>query len=256
MRWATTCIVVCLCAAAPAIAQDRTVFAYRDAENRKGCFFHLVAEDWVELTGSGDRFSFKEVARQDGSIELFDKTRGGVGVRIFADKSEWESKEGTRGKWAPLWSGAWSTEADLRPEFKKWRLDPVRQGDRGTCSVFTTNSALEFAYSRHMGKGVRLSVEYLNWAANQVTRKPSDGQFFHNCVAGFDKFGVCYAADMPYAAKFDARLAPSGKARTDARRLHATAEKAIRIHWINPLKPKPGLTDAHMHEIKAVLAIG
>ena len=61
---------------------------------------------------------------------------------------------------------------------------------------------------------------------------------------------------MPYAAKFDARLAPSGKARTDARRLHATAEKVIRVHWINPLKPKPGLTDAHMHEIKAVLAIG
>ena len=47
--------------------------------------------------------------------------------------------------------------------------ESVRQGDRGTCSVFTTTSALEFAFSRYMGKSVRLSVEYLNWAANQVT---------------------------------------------------------------------------------------
>ena len=107
-----------------------------------------------------------------------------------------------------------------------------------------------------MGKSVRFSVEYLNWAANQVTGQPTDGQFFHNCVAGFVKFRVCYAADMPYAAKFSAKLAPSEKARADARRLRATAEKIIRVHWINPLKPKPGLTDAHMHEIKAVLAIG
>ena len=158
MQWATACVVVCLCTGAPAIAQERTVFSYHDAENRRGCFFHLLAKDWVELTGSGDRFAFKEVGRQFGSIELFDKNRGGVGVRVFADKSEWKSKEGTQGKWASLWSGAWTTEADLRPEFKKWGLDPVRQGDRGTCSVFTTNSALEFAFSRYMGKSVRLSV--------------------------------------------------------------------------------------------------
>ena len=55
-------------------------------------FLYLVAKDWVELAGSGDRFSFKEVGRQDGSIELFDKSRGGVGVRIFADKSEWRTR--------------------------------------------------------------------------------------------------------------------------------------------------------------------
>ena len=57
---------------------------------------------------------------------------------------------------------AWTTDANLRPEFEKWGLKPVRQGDRGTCSVFTTNSALEFAFSRYMGKSVQLSVEYLN----------------------------------------------------------------------------------------------
>ncbi len=256
MRRAIMCIAVCLSGGGFALADDRTVFAYHDAENRQGCFFHLRADDWVELTGNGDRFSFKEVGRPDGSIELFDKSRGGVGVRIFSKGSQWKSREGTQGKWASLWSGGWTAEADLRPEFKKWGLEPVRQGERGTCSVFTTNSALEFAISRRTGKGVRLSVEYLNWAANQATGHPTDGQFFHNCLAGFDKLGVCYAADMPYAATFDAKRVPSEKAKADARRLHALATKALRVHWINPLKPKPGLTDVHLHEIKAVLAIG
>ena len=256
MRWASTCIVVCFCTGAFAIGQERTVFSYRDAENRKGCFFHLLDKDWAELTGSGDRFSFNEVGRQDDSIKLFDKSRGGVGVRLFADKSEWKSGEETRGKWAPSWSGSWTTDVDLRPEFKELGLNPVRQGQRGTCSVFTTNSALEFAFSRYAGKSVRLSVEYLNWAANQVTGQPTDGQFFHNCLAGFHKYGVCYDADMPYAEKFDAMLAPSEKAVANARELHATAGKVIRSHWIKPLKPKAQLTDAQMHEIKAVLAIG
>ncbi len=256
MRWASACVIVCFCAGAPAIAQERTVFSYRDAGSRRGCFFHLLDKDWVELTGSGDRFSFTEVGRQDESIELFDKSRGGVGVRLFADRSEWRTDRETRGKWAPLWSGAWTTDADLRPEFKKWGLDPVRQGDRGTCSVFTTNSALEFAFSRYMGKSVGLSVEYLNWAANQVTGHPTDGQFFHDCLAGFGRFGVCYTADMPYATKFDASLAPSEKAVSTARRLHTLATKVIRPHWISPWKPKPGLTGAQMNEIKAVLAMG
>jgi hypothetical protein len=43
---------------------------------------------------------------------------------------------------------------------------------------------------------------------------------------------------------------------SDARRLRTLAAKVIRPHWINPLKPKPGLTDAQMNELKAVLAMG
>jgi hypothetical protein len=256
MRWEIAIVVVCVCTGASASAQERTVFSYHDVENRQGCFFHLAAKDWVELTGSGDRFSFKETDRQDDSITLFDKSRSGVGVRFRADKSEWKSSDETQGKWAPLWPGAWTTDVDLRPEFRNWGLEPARQGHRGTCSVFTTTSALEFAFSRYTGKSVRLSVEYLNWAANQATGHATDGQFFHNCLAGFRKFGICYNADMPYAKKFDASLAPSEKAVANAHELRATAEKVIRLHWIKPLHPKAQLTDAQLHEIKAVLAIG
>jgi hypothetical protein len=147
---------------------------------------------------------------------------------------------------------------DLRPEFKKWGLTPTRQGDRGTCSVFVTISALEFAFSRYLGKEVKLSVEYLNWAGNQVTGQPSDGHFFQDVLAGFDKFGVCHAAEMPYTAKFDPHLAPSREAREDAKKLQAAAAaaKAIHWYWIRPLTKKQGLTDAQMHEIKGVLAKG
>ncbi len=58
MRRAIMCIAVCLSGGGFALADDRTVFAYHDAENRQGCFIHLRADDWVELTGNGDRFSF------------------------------------------------------------------------------------------------------------------------------------------------------------------------------------------------------
>jgi hypothetical protein len=256
MRWTSACVVVCFCAAASAIAQERAVFSYHDAESRKGCFFHLAAKDWVELTGRGDRFSFEELARRDDSITLFDKGRGGVSVRLCADRSEWRTGEEAHSKWAPLWFGAWTTDVDLRPELKRWGLAPVRQGRRGTCSVFTTTSALEFAFSRYTGKSVRLSVEYLNWAANQAKGHATDGQFFHNCLAGFAKFGICCNADMPYAAKFDPKLAPSEKAMANAHELRATADKFIRLHWIKPLQPNAQMTEAQMHEIRAVLAIG
>ena len=161
MRWVSVCVVVCLCIGCPQSRKSGQCFP-TVTPRTEGDVSFTCALDWVELTGSGDRFSFKEVDRRDGSLELFDESRGGVGVRLFVGKSEWRTNEETRGKWAPLWSGAWTTDADLRPEFEKWGLKPVRQGDRGTCSVFTTNSALEFAFSRYMGKSVQLSVEYLN----------------------------------------------------------------------------------------------
>jgi hypothetical protein len=253
---ASACVGILVWAVGLARAQERTIFTYADNEQRKGCFVHLQGIDWIELTGSGDRFSFKEVDRAPGWIQLFDQSRGGVGVRLFADKSQWRTNQETRGKWEPLWSGSWITAVDLRPEFKKWGLTPTRQGDRGTCSVFVTTSALEFAFSRYLGQPVHLSVEYLNWAGNQVTGEPTDGHFFKDALAGFDRFGVCHAAAMPYQAKFDPRLAPSRAAREDAGKLRAVAAKEIRWYWIRPLMKKQGLTDAQMQEIKGVLGKG
>jgi hypothetical protein len=259
MRWGSACVVVFLCVGATAVAEDRTVFSFRDAENRRGCFFELDGKEWVELTGKGKRFAFKEIDCRKKSITLFDQSRGGVTVRLYADEAEQKAHDavGEKGeKWALLGHGSWATRADLRAELRERGLRPVWQGRRGTCSVFTTTSALEFAFSRCLGKNVRLSVEYLNWAANQATGHATDGQYFHNCLAGFAKYGICYNADMSYARRFDAERAPSPKAIADARQLRATADKAIRVDWIKRLWPRRKMTDGQFHEIRAVLAMG
>jgi hypothetical protein len=152
-------------------------------------------------------------------------------------------------------SAAIPPAVDLRPQFASFDLTPRRQGKRNTCSVFTTTAALEFALSRHLGEGTQLSVEYLNWACNQVTRhKPVDrGQFFHDLLKGFDQHGICLEAEMPYAKTFSADYAPSHRAIDEAQQISATP---FTIHWINPWKKTQGLSESQLHEIKVVLASG
>lgn len=144
---------------------------------------------------------------------------------------------------------------DLRPQFASFDLTPRRQGKRNTCSVFTTAAALEFALSRHRGEGTELSVEYLNWACNQVTRhKPVDrGQFFHDLLKGFDRHGICLETEMPYAKTFSADYTPSQRAIEEADQIGATP---FTIHWINPWKKQQGLSETQLNEIKIVLASG
>src|SRR5688500_6111399 len=59
---------------------------------------------------------------------------------------------------------------DLRTQFSQWGLPIKDQGRRDTCAVFTFTGVLEYAIARGTGeRGVRLSEEYLNWAANQAS---------------------------------------------------------------------------------------
>jgi len=144
---------------------------------------------------------------------------------------------------------------DLRPMFKKWGLEPKKQGRRNTCSVFATTWALEFALSRQLDKASPLSVEYLNWASNKVinNRTADHGQFFHNLLKGFEQYGICPEQDMPYVQQFDPQYSPSTKARAQAKIIQASG---LKIHWINPWKKQAGLTDSHMSQIKAILDKG
>ena len=144
---------------------------------------------------------------------------------------------------------------DLRPMFKKWGLEPKKQGKRNTCSVFVTTWALEFALSRQLDKAAPLSVEYLNWACNKVinNRTAERGQFFHHLLKSFEQYGICPEQDMPYAQQFDPQSSPSAKARAQAKNIQAGG---LKIHWINPWKKKAGLTDSHMSQIKAILDKG
>ena len=143
-----------------------------------------------------------------------------------------------------------ASSIDLRPIFEKWGLGSRVQGGRNTCSVFTVAGALEYALTSKREQETRLSVEFLNWAANQAIRETKDGGFFSDLWKGFTIYGVCPEQDMPYQDKFDSVREPSQKARSRALELH---KAGLRLHWVKPWNPNTGLTEEQLIEIKDVL---
>ncbi len=119
--------------------------------------------------------------------------------------------------------------ADLRPEFEQWSLPCWRQGSRPTCSTFTVAGALEFALAKHQGRGTRLSVEFLNWAANRRCGETNDGAFFSDLWKGFAAYGICTAEALPYASAFDPAISPAPEALTDAK---TRLGLGLQFHWI------------------------
>jgi hypothetical protein len=146
-------------------------------------------------------------------------------------------------------------EVDLRPQFEDYGLGPRRQGRRNTCSVFTTVAAMEFALAKQSGKGEPLSVEYLNWACNQVINNKSQdrGQFFHHLLKAYDEYGICTESEMPYARRFAPELAPSDEAKQQAKEI---SDKGFKIHWIKRWRSGSGLNDKQFAQAKEVLASG
>ena len=63
---------------------------------------------------------------------------------------------------------------DLNPRFEQFGLPTRPQGGRGTCSVFTFVGVLEYAFAVQSGKGVLLSVEFLNWASHKAADRSAD----------------------------------------------------------------------------------
>lgn len=83
--------------------------------------------------------------------------------------------------------------------------------------MFVTVGAFEFALSKRHDRGMPLSVEYSNWACNQVIRNSTvdRGQFFHDLLKGYEKHGLCCDELMRYEEKFQ-NTQPSNAARRDA----------------------------------------
>lgn len=158
---------------------------------------------------------------------------------------------------APTGVSSIPASVDLRPRLLELDLPPRPQGARGTCSIFTTCEAIEFAIAVRDGKATRLSPEYLNWAASQVVGHPSDGNFFHNALAGFAKYGLCSESNMPYQKALDVKATPSAEATAEAARVHEGARDTIMVHWIVPWTPNRfGVNDEQFAELKRVLASG
>lgn len=142
---------------------------------------------------------------------------------------------------------------DLRPVFEQRGLSTRAQGGRGTCSAFALTGGIEFAASARNGKGTALSVEFLNWASNRATRSAADGGFFSELWQGFETFGVCPEADMPYAGSFDPSARPSEAALEHARSIKRLG---LQMHWIKEWDPDRGLDDAQLAAVKQTLAQG
>jgi hypothetical protein len=173
---------------------------------------------------------------------------------VPADSSQGDAKTAV-GKSAEVPLGDLPNQVDLRPELTKLELGPRRQGRRNTCSVFTTAATLEFALAKHRGEGERLSVEYLNWACNRVIANETEdrGQFFHDLLRAFRRYGICTEAEMTYRRRFDPELAPSEEARQNAREIR---KQPFEIHWIKRIRPEARLSDEQFLEIKQTLAKG
>jgi hypothetical protein len=116
--------------------------------------------------------------------------------------------------------------------------------------VFTVAGALEFAVARKEGRTPRLSVEFLNWAANQVRGRQQDGGFFSDLWNGFSRYGICAADGLPYRPTFDPSNAPPPEAIAEAKGRLALG---LQLHWIKEWDVKTGLTDAHLRTIKETL---
>ncbi|MCC6406375.1 MAG: hypothetical protein IT453_04350 [Planctomycetes bacterium] len=145
---------------------------------------------------------------------------------------------------------------DLRGEFERFGLTPRGQGARPTCSIFAATAAFEFALAE-LGETARLSPEFVNWAASRAAGSRGDGNFFHNAIAGFERFGASSAELCAYRDAFDPAFEPSSQALADATaRLERTGSK-LAIHWPVPWVPdRFGLDEPQFAEFKRVLAAG
>lgn len=146
------------------------------------------------------------------------------------------------------------SKVDLRRNFDRWGLALKSQAPRGTCSVFAMTAAIEYALAKHRRRGLQLSEEYLNWAANDAhPGRNRDGGFFHELWAGFEKDGICALREMPYASAYDPRRRPSHVALDRGRILRSVG---LRWRWIKEWDVTTGLTPEQFDQTRQVLAGG
>jgi hypothetical protein len=142
---------------------------------------------------------------------------------------------------------------DLRPAFEKMGLGPRRQLSRPTCSVFTVVGALEFAIGKRQGQCPRLSIEFLNWAANRECGDKEDGGFFSDLWKGFAAQGICTEAEWSYQERFNAVGEPAPEALADAKK---RLNLGLRLHWIKEWDVNTGLKETEFDGVKRTLAAG
>ncbi len=143
-------------------------------------------------------------------------------------------------------------EYNLRPLFDEYGLTIRDQSGRGTCSVFAIVGLMEFEYAHLLGQKVNLSVEYLNWASNQVTGETEDGSFFSDALKGLLKYGICEDSLFPYYSRnYTKKVEPSAAALKDGKK-----RREARIDWIKQWNPNFGMSGDQILQVKAQIRAG
>jgi len=138
-------------------------------------------------------------------------------------------------------------EYNLRPLFEKYGMSIREQGGRGTCSVFAIVGLMEFEFAHRTGQRINLSVEFLNWASNQVTGETEDGSFFSDALAGMRKYGICEDSLFPYYVQnYNKKVEPSAAARKDALK-----RRKAEVIWIKQWNPDNGMKEDQIQQVKA-----
>lgn len=177
----------------------------------------------------------------------------GFWIGLLGSATVLSEPAGEGGKIPPSPQAARPSAVDLRPWFRQWGLSVRSQGGRGTCSVFAVVGALEYAVAKKQGRGLALSVEFLNWAAHQAVGRTADGGFFSELWKGFQTYGLCPEEDWPYQPQFDPTLQPSQTALEHAQELQSLG---LRWHWIKEWDVQTGLTEAQLEKIRCTLRQG
>ena len=158
---------------------------------------------------------------------------------------------------APQKPGPKTNTTDLQPEFERLKLTPRSQGSRGTCSVLVVTEAFEYAVSKAANKTLRLSPEYVNWAAGQACGQSQDGAYFHQAIDGVTTYGLCLESTLPYKNTYDPNWSPSKEMRETAERNLRLVNKKLQpeVVWIAPLG-KWGLSPANIRKAIDALRAG
>ena len=98
---------------------------------------------------------------------------------------------------------------DLMPEFERLGLTAHAQGNRDTCSIFAIAGVAELELDRESQRPpLRLSEEFLIWAANEASGMTGDQAMFYKAVHGLNVFGICSDELMPYQSTSGATRRP------------------------------------------------
>jgi|GEM_PF-4842447 len=101
--------VVVLVLAAKANAGDKSKWTYTSEQGR-GYFAHQAKDNWMEVHPEGYRFSFQQTEQTADYVELFDRSRGKIWVRLYSNRSTWKHPELTNGEWRDLYRGRYEIE--------------------------------------------------------------------------------------------------------------------------------------------------